>query len=104
MTRACSTAIRPELDSGVTADQALASLGKDDAKQLEELIPNYTDPKAVAEATKEVNNDLAQARKVTGLVDEPKDFVKDHFLTDPTAKAVSQWLDGSTGDGNGDGG
>jgi hypothetical protein len=42
-----------------------------------------------------------QARKVTGLVDDPKDFVKDHFVTDPASEAVSQWLDGSTGDGNG---
>jgi hypothetical protein len=95
---------KAELDSGIAPNQALEHLGKGDAKQLEELIPNYTDPKAVAEATKEVNKDLAQARKVTGLVDEPKDFVKDHFLTDPTAKAVSQWLDGSTGDNNGNGG
>jgi hypothetical protein len=90
-----------ELDAGVTPDQALSKLSKDDAKQLQELVPNYKDPKAVAEATKDVNKDLAQARKVTGLVDEPKDFVKDHFVTDPASKAVSQWLDGSTGDGNG---
>ncbi len=90
-----------ELDAGVTPDQALSKLSKDDAKQLQELVPNYKDPKAVAEATKDVNKDLAQARKVTGLVDDPKDFVKDHFVTDPASKAVSQWLDGSTGDGNG---
>ncbi len=93
-----------ELDAGVTPDQALSKLSKDDAKQLQELVPNYKDPKAVAEATKDVNKDLAQARKVTGLVDDPKDFVKDHFVTDPASKAVSQWLDGSTGDGSGNGG
>lgn len=88
-----------ELDAGVTPDAALSKLSKDDAKQLQELVPNYKDPKAVAEATKEADKELAKA----GLVGEPKDFVKDHFLTDPTAKAVSQWLDGSTGDGNGNG-
>jgi hypothetical protein len=39
------------------------------------------------------------------LVDEPTDFVKDHFLTDPASKAVGQFLESATaGTGTGNGG
>jgi hypothetical protein len=39
---------------------------------------------------------------VTGLVDEPKDFIKDHFSTDPASNAAGQLLD-SAGVGAGSG-
>ena len=64
------------LGAGMNSNEALEALGDEDAKQLQKLVPNYTDSKAVAEAAQDANKELAQARKVTGLVDEPKDFVK----------------------------
>ncbi|HUA46309.1 MAG TPA: hypothetical protein VMA77_13850 [Solirubrobacteraceae bacterium] len=93
------------LGTGMNSKEALEALGDEDAKELQKLVPDYTDSKTVAEAAKDANQELAQARKVTGLVDEPKDFIKDHFLTDPATKAVAQFLDtAGAGTGTGSGG
>lgn len=89
------------LGAGMNSKEALGALGDEDAKQLQRLVPDCTDSKAVSEAAHDANKELAQAREVTALVDEPKDFLKDHFLTDPASKALAQFLDrAGAGTGN----
>jgi uncharacterized protein YukE len=82
------------LSSGIPVD----SLSKEDIDALKELVPDYQDPKAVAEAAADANKDLAQA----ALLKDPKDFLQEHFITDPLEGAVAGAIDGN-GNGNGSG-
>jgi uncharacterized protein YukE len=75
------------------------NLSKDEIAELKELVPDYTNPEAVAEAAADANKDLAQA----ALLKNPADFLKDHFIEDPAEKALESAL-GEGGDGNGNGG
>lgn len=78
---------------------AAAGFSQKEIDELRELVPSYaTDPSAVEEAAKEANQDLAKA----GLVKEPADFLKDHFIEDPLKDAAAKAVDGN-GDGK-DGG
>lgn len=75
------------------------TLSKDDIAELKKLVPDYTNPEAVAEAASEANQDLAQA----ALLKNPADFLKDHFVMDPIEKTLAGAIDGN-GNGSGNGG
>lgn len=75
---------------------ALSGFSAKEQQELKALVPNYTDPSAVAQIDKQLNTDLSAARTAAS-VDAIKDFLKDHGIVEPASDAAGKAVDGSTG-------